>query len=142
MPYNYKELLKSIKHHESFRSVVYKASLGYDTLGYGFAIKDLVMPADIADMILKYKLLNLIAEIGERMPWVLYVPEQIQNVIIEMCYQMGIGGFLTFPKTIGYMQTRQWEKAAEEMLDSTWHKQTPERAEEMAKIVENCNVLY
>jgi len=137
----YKELVKSIKRNEGFEPRVYKDSLGYDTIGYGFTIKYLVLSTDTADLILKDMLISLIAEVGERMPWVLHMPEQIQNVIIEMCYQMGIGGFLTFPKTIGYFQTRQWREAAKEMLDSTWHKQTPERAEELSKLVGGCNAL-
>ena len=33
-------LLERIKHHEGYRSKVYKCTEGYDTIGYGFAIKD------------------------------------------------------------------------------------------------------
>ena len=43
-----KDLLKRIKHHEGFRSRVYKCTEGFDTIGYGFAIKDLEMDEDIA----------------------------------------------------------------------------------------------
>ena len=138
---DYKELVKSIKEHEGYRSRIYKDSLGYDTIGYGFAIKNLYISRANADLILKDKLNVLITTASEDMPWVLHMPDIIQNVIFEMCYQMGIGGFHTFPKAISYMQTRQWEKAADEMLDSKWHKQTPKRAEEMAEIVRQCNVL-
>ena len=34
-------LLNQIKEHEGFRSEVYECTEGYDTIGYGFAIKDL-----------------------------------------------------------------------------------------------------
>ena len=34
-------LINSIKEHEGFVAIVYKDSLGIDTIGYGFAIKDL-----------------------------------------------------------------------------------------------------
>ena len=34
-------LIESIKEHEGYVGVVYKDSLGIDTIGYGFAIKDL-----------------------------------------------------------------------------------------------------
>ena len=46
------DLLKAIKRHEGFRSKVYKCTEGYDTIGYGFAIKDLEMPEHIAEEIL------------------------------------------------------------------------------------------
>ena len=52
-------LLKNIKLHEGFRSRVYKCSEGYDTIGYGFAIKDLEMDQDIAELILLRKIEKL-----------------------------------------------------------------------------------
>ena len=42
-------LLNEIKKHEGFKSNVYQCTEGYDTIGYGFAIKDLVLDEDIAD---------------------------------------------------------------------------------------------
>ena len=47
-----KELLESIKHHEGFVEHVYDDSLGIPTIGYGFAIKDLILDEDIAEDIL------------------------------------------------------------------------------------------
>ena len=35
------DLLKAVKLSEGFRDRVYKDTLGIDTIGYGFAIKDL-----------------------------------------------------------------------------------------------------
>ena len=49
-------LLKQIKQHEGFRSRVYQCTEGYDTIGYGFAIKDLVLDEDIAELILMRKI--------------------------------------------------------------------------------------
>ena len=49
-------LLKEIKKHEGFRSTVYECSEGYDTIGYGVAIKDLELDKDSAELILIRKL--------------------------------------------------------------------------------------
>ena len=44
----YLENLKSqIKSHEVFESRVYKCTNGFDTIGYGFAIKDLILDEDM-----------------------------------------------------------------------------------------------
>ena len=51
-------LLDKIKEHEGFRSTVYQCTQGYDTIGYGFAIKDLEIDEDMADKILTERLLN------------------------------------------------------------------------------------
>ena len=45
-------LINQIKKHEGFEPRVYKCSEGYDTIGYGFAVKDLELDEDIADLIL------------------------------------------------------------------------------------------
>ena len=45
-------LIDSIKNHEGFRSRVYQCSNGFDTIGYGAAIKDLEIDEDIAELIL------------------------------------------------------------------------------------------
>ena len=41
-------ILEDIKKHEGFKSTVYKCTEGYETIGYGFAIKDLFLDEDIA----------------------------------------------------------------------------------------------
>ena len=46
------ELLKELKRHEGFEPRVYKCTEGVDTIGYGFAIKDLYLDEDIAELIL------------------------------------------------------------------------------------------
>ena len=46
------KLIDRVKHHEGFKSKVYKCTEGFDTIGYGFAIKDLVLEEDIAEQIL------------------------------------------------------------------------------------------
>ena len=67
--------------------------------------------------------------------WFNYMPPQIKDVIMEMCYQLGVTGFSKFRKTIAYLQDKQWHKASEEMLDSLWAKQTPNRAKALSDIV-------
>ena len=129
------DLIESIKRHEGYVGVVYKDSLGIDTIGYGFAIKDLELDADICDIILERKLKDLKDRINNKFDWYIYMPPEIKDVIIEMCYQLGVTGFSKFKKTIAYLQNKQWKDASVEMLDSRWAKQTPERAKELSERV-------
>ena len=133
------DLLKRIKHHEGFRSKVYKCTEGYDTIGYGFAIKDLVMSEGMAEEILIEKLTDLMSKVRKRFDWLDSVPREVQGVIIEMSYQMGVSGVSKFKKALHAMQMFQWEKAADELLDSRWAKQTPNRAKELSDIVRSLN---
>ena len=129
------KLIDSIKQHEGYVGVVYKDSLGIDTIGYGFAIKDLELDADVCDIILERKLKNLNDRIKIKFDWYKYMPPEIKDIVTEMCYQLGVTGFSKFRKTIAYLQNKEWKNASVEMLDSRWAKQTPNRAKEMSNKV-------
>ena len=132
-----KNLLEKIKHHEGFVEHVYDDSLGIPTIGYGFAIKDLVLDEDIAEEILIRKLEKLKRNANSRFKWLEDMPQEVQEVVLNMCYQLGITGVSKFRKAISAMQEGEWSEAADEMLDSLWARQTPNRAEELSNIVRN-----
>ena len=130
-----KDLLNRIKHHEGYRKSVYKCTEGYDTIGYGFAIKDLEMDEDIAEEILLRKVEKLIKRVRSKFDWLDSVPREVQGVLVEMSYQMGLSGVSKFKKALHAMQMFQWKLAATELLDSRWAKQTPNRAKELSNII-------
>ena len=132
---NLERLITSIKNHEGYRARSYKDTEGYDTIGYGFAVKDLVLQQDISHHILERKVSELIVDCFNSFPWLAKSPAKAQEVIIEMCYQMGVAGVSKFVKAIAHLKRGNWEEAAEEMLDSRWAKQTPNRANELSGII-------
>lgn len=131
------DLLEAVKLSEGFRDKVYKCTEGHDTIGYGFAIKDLIMDEDIAEIILRRKLDKLIDKANNKFNFLKRMPHQIQDVIYEMCYQMGVTGVSKFKKTLTYLKNEEFKKASIEMLDSRWARQTPNRARKLSNIVKN-----
>ena len=79
-----KDLLEKIKHHEGFVGHVYKCTEGFDTIGYGFAIKDLEMPEHIAEELLIIKLEKLQKNANSRFKWLEDMPQEVQEVVINM----------------------------------------------------------
>ncbi len=132
-------LLDQIKTHEGFKKKVYIDTEGYQTIGYGFAIKDLELDEDIAEEILSRKLTKLISRIRKTFDWYDTMPEEIQDVVVNMCYNLGISGYSKFKKHIKYLVEKNWDKSADEMLDSLWAKQVKSRAIELSEIVRNCH---
>ena len=129
------KLIQAVKLSEGFRDRVYKDTLDIDTIGYGFAIKDLVLDEDICDMILERKLKSLIERVHKKFPFVEDLPEEAQEVVYEMCYQLGLGGFSKFKKTIQFLRLGNYKVCADEMLDSKWAHQTPNRAQRLSNII-------
>ena len=126
-------ILEDIKRHEGFRSKVYKCTEGYDTIGYGFAIKDLEIDKDVAELILMKKIKKLLEGIISTFDWFENSPEEVKFAVTNMCYQLGLAGFSKFKKTIYYLETEQYQEAAIECLDSLWARQTPNRAQEISE---------
>ena len=127
------DLLEEIKKHEGFKSTVYQCTEGYETIGYGFAIKDLYLDEDIAELILMRKIQKLLERIIAAFSWFENSPKEVKFVVTNMCYQLGLRGFSKFKQTIYYLETEQYEEASLEMLDSLWAKQTPNRAKELSE---------
>ena len=121
--------------HEGFRPTVYQCTQGYDTIGYGFAIKDLELTKDIAEQILVKKVAELESKISKKFEWYHTAPQEAKEVVINMCYQLGLSGFSKFKKTIYLLETEQYEEASVEMLNSLWAKQTPIRAKELSEVL-------
>tara|TARA_R100001163_G_scaffold24778_1_gene20494 strand:- start:558 stop:983 length:426 start_codon:yes stop_codon:yes gene_type:complete len=134
-------LKEQIARHEGYEPKVYKCSNGFDTIGYGFAIKDLVMDREVADLILDGKINNIIKSIGNHddwSEWFFEKPKAIQEVLINMIFQIGFSGVRKFRKTIQYIKDDNFLKASEEMLDSKWAKSdSPNRAKELSEIVKS-----
>ena len=126
-------LIDQIKKHEGYKSTVYQCTEGYDTIGYGFAIKDLYLSKDVCDIILTEKLAKLQSNVSNKFEWFDDSPIIIKDAVINMCYQIGLSGFSKFKKTIYYLETEQYEEASVECLDSLWAKQTPNRAKEISE---------
>ena len=128
-------LIERLKISEGFRDRVYKDTLGIDTIGFGFAIKDLVLSEEISEIILKEKVEALIVRIKNKFDWFDEMPPEIQSVCVEVSYQLGLYGFSKFKKTLAHLKEKEFKHAADEMLDSLWAKQTPNRANMLAQIV-------
>tara|TARA_R100001443_G_scaffold48448_1_gene60776 strand:+ start:4792 stop:5217 length:426 start_codon:yes stop_codon:yes gene_type:complete len=134
-------LKEQIAKHEGYEPKVYKCTNGYDTIGYGFAIKDLYMDKEVADLILDQKINKLLKRISadeDWGDWFLEKPQAIQEVLINMIYQIGFSGVKRFRKTIQYIKDDNFLMASEEMLDSKWAKSdSPNRAKELSEIVKS-----
>jgi lysozyme len=61
------------------------------------------------------------------------LPEEAQLVIANMCFQLGRPRLSKFRKMKAAIDERRWNDAADEMVDSRWHDQTPNRAKRLVK---------
>ncbi|MFR8440438.1 MAG: glycoside hydrolase family protein [Campylobacter sp.] len=137
-------LIENIKENEGFCERVYEDSRGFATIGYGFLLSALSkdelalnggkiepMSRAAADQILELKLKKLKPRVFEAFAWLQDKPQNVQDVVMEMCYQMGIAKVQKFVTTLHYIRTGEYEKAIANGLRSLWAQQTPNRAKKV-----------
>jgi lysozyme len=74
-------------------------------------------------------------QLKSSLTWYSAAPEELQSVLINMCFNMGIGTLLKFKNTLRFMEANQYEQAAENMLKSKWARQVGKRAKRLAERV-------
>ena len=124
-----------IVRHEGLRLKPYPDTMGKLTIGVGRNLTDVGISEAEAHMMLDNDILKARRAITENMLWVTQMDNARYGVLLEMVFQMGIGGVLKFKNTLAAMQRGDYTAAAAGMLDSLWAKQTPARATELAKIM-------
>jgi len=70
------------------------------------------------------------------LPWMEKLNDARQAVLIGMAFQMGMKGLLQFKRALGSIEDGHYNKAAAEMMDSAWARQTFGRAARMAQQME------
>ena len=141
------KLRKQLEIDEGVKYEIYNDHLGYPTFGIGH----LVIPSDI-----EYR-----EDVGTRVSEervrecfdkdvqsvlrdcsLLYkdfdeLPEEAQQIIANMMFNMGYTRLSKFKGMKKGVDARDWNKAADEMVDSRWYKQVTNRANRLVERMRN-----
>lgn len=123
------------KSFEGLRLKMYKCPAGKWTIGFGHNLEDNGISLEIAETLLRTDLALARMEVGAKLPWSAKLNEARQYILVDMCFNLGIGRLLTFKKMLAALKEGYYERAAAEMLDSKWAKQVGKRAEKLAEIM-------
>ena len=133
-PTDFAKLVNQLKQDEGFRSHLYKCTAGKDTIGYGLNIEAGITKEEAA-LILEHRVHKL-HETLSQYDWYKNLDDTRKTAIINMAYQLGVGGMLKFKKMIAALELREWTEAAAQMMDSRWFKQTESRVRRVMHIIE------
>ena len=65
------------------------------------------------------------------------LPEEAQHIIANMLFNMGLPTLKKFKGMRKAVLAGDWQKAADEMVNSKWYRQVPNRAERLVKRMRN-----
>lgn len=138
---------------EGFRAKPYKDSLGYPTIGYGIKLAsknanidhfECEIPETVAKLWTKTHLQKVDDKLS-KYSWFIDQRKDVQDVLVSMCYQLGLNGLLGFKKMITALSVNDMEEASKEALDSKWARSdSPKRAKRHARVIagESINDVY
>lgn len=135
-----------IKEHEGFRDQVYIDTLGFRTIGYGHKVtdEDNFKDNETYDQEFLEEIFDQdfsqARSAALRLLKHLDLAEDAVDVITSMVFQLGETGVSKFKNMFAALEIPDYSEAAEQMLDSKWHMQTPARCQELANMMRNCDL--
>ena len=128
------KLSDELKRDEGYRDTVYTCSAGKLTIGYGHNVEDNPIPKQIAEKLLHSDIAQALAKC-ERWDWFFELDGVRQRVIVNMVFNIGFGGVDRFRRMIQAIKDKDFNLAADEMMDSMWFRQVGQRAVRLVEMM-------
>ena len=104
-------LIEQLKRHEGFRSKPYKCSAGKLTIGYGRNLDDVGINQSEALELLRQDVARARKDVLKHISGADLLDDVRLNVLINMCFNLGIYKLLLFRKTLRAVQDFDFDKA-------------------------------
>ena len=138
---NIEQLRKELEVDEGVKHEIYNDHLGYPTFGIGHLVRDSDPEhgQEIGTPVSEDRVIEAFNEDVETVLndcTILYddfddLPEEAQLIIANMMFNLGRPRLSKFKGMKSGVDSRDWNKAADEMIDSAWYRQVPNRAERL-----------
>tara|TARA_B100000575_G_scaffold267929_1_gene246446 strand:+ start:560 stop:1015 length:456 start_codon:yes stop_codon:yes gene_type:complete len=143
----FNEMTEEIKADEGVVNEVYLDHLGLPTVGVGHLIRkdDPEHGLDVGTQVDEERVAELfeadlytcVAETKLLYPQFEDLPAEAQKILCNMMFNMGRPRLSRFHKMKKAVDSSDWTEAANQMLDSRWAKQVPNRANRLIERMKN-----
>lgn len=148
------EAVQRLSLHEGIRLQPYRCPRGYLTIGVGRNLQTnplsreeikILGRRDLSSGITRQEAFFLLRGDIRRtfencrkgIPFFDSLDDERQYVLVDMAFNMGIGGLLKFQKMLAFIGVGNYRQAAAELLSSRYARQVPIRAERLAQTLKN-----
>ena len=111
----------------------------YDKKGVIDALKVRGITQVEADQLLSNDINEFTDELYNRITWIESAPEVVKIVLLNMAFNLGIAGLMSFHTTLGLIQSGNYIEASNQMLLSKWKDQVGDRAVRLSNLLASCN---
>jgi lysozyme len=128
-------LRKQLTLHEGRKAKLYQDTVGKWTIGVGRNLSDRPLSNAAIDFLLDEDIESHTRELHVALPWVKQLDPTRQAVLIDMAFNLGVGGLLKFKRTLASIQRGDYDLASQEMLESLWARQVGQRAHTLSQML-------
>lgn len=121
-------LIAMLERDEGRRPRAYRDSRGIWTVGVGHNLESTPFSDHVIDVIRDDDIRAIESELLARVPWVESLGGPRYTVVLDMAFNLGVAGLMTFDRFLTALHEGKWEKAADEMRESLWAQQVGQRA--------------
>jgi lysozyme len=132
---NIERIKATLTKHEGLRLHMYKDSVGIYTIGVGHNLEDKGISERAAQVMLEDDIEDAITDLERNLSYFKDLPTLVKEALVNLCFNLGISRLLQFKKTLAYLKSGKYERAANEVLDSRYASQVGYRALEVAEMI-------
>ncbi len=125
-------VLAQVKQDEGFRRHLYFDTTGHRTIGYGFNI-DAGITEDQATALVTIALTDWLEEVTSTLPWTATLDDVRLGVVLQLAFNLGQAGLLTFHQMLGALEAGNYRVAALALTASAAAHQEPARVARWAQ---------
>jgi lysozyme len=129
------KLRQQLVEHEGERLTVYRCPAGYLTIGVGRNLEGTGISKAESRHLLDNDINRCINEAVARFPWFPDMDPIRQRAIVDLVFNMGMGTFLTFRRTLSYLAVKDYEQAGNALVNSQWYRQVGRRGKRIVSMV-------
>jgi len=136
-------LRKELELDEGVKYEIYNDHLGYATFGIGHLVinSDPEYGQEIGTAVSEDRVIEafnsdvqiVLADCEQLYYGFNVLPEEVQLIIANMMFNMGRPRLSKFKGMKAGVDAQDWNRAADEMIDSAWYRQVPNRAGRLVK---------
>lgn len=128
-------ITRMLLEHEGVRLKPYRCTAGKLTIGVGRNLTDVGLSEEEALLLLQNDITRARDRLEVNYPFWFELTSLRQDVLIDMCFNLGLSGLLKFRRMKAELERGCYEDAAAEMLDSQWALQVGQRAKDLAQMM-------
>lgn len=133
-------MIKELVRDEGRVLHVYPDSESYLSIGVGRCIDKRAggsISLEEAAILLNNDISGVLEGLMEKLPWFEKLDPVRQRVLVNMAFNLGVGGLLRFRETLEAIRREQYSLASIYMLDSKWAHQVGKRANRLSDMMKS-----